>query len=280
MLLAVGRLYIRTFPTGRGRLSLATNLAKWIKLADSPLHRTQKIHLSSLPIEYQYNARSVVGVWLELFGAWEEANLISMVKFLKALPPADRTMLDIGANYGLYALTAACHVPRLTAYAFECDPDVCRYLEENVKLNRETLNRQGSDVRVVRKAVSDHSGETTFWKSDDDGDGSLLQASNGSKRATKIRIECIDGHGIADLLGGRTVDFAKIDVQGAELAVVSTLSALLEARRFRRLQIELCRGCEPTIERLQESGYRLVAGSLASLEREPWNDFIFDRATS
>lgn len=279
ILLATAKRYTRSFPKSRGRLWLARHLLPCVRASKDPLARTQTIHQSSFPIRYSYSARSVVGVWLELFGAWEEPNLVSMVEFLKALPPAERTLLDIGANYGLYSLTAACHIPRLTAYAFECDPQVCRYLEKNVALNRETLNRMGSDVKVIRMAVSDHSGAATFWKSNDDGDGSLLQASNESQRTDEIRVECIDGRGIADLLGKRTVDFAKIDVQGAELTVVSTLGAILEARRLRRLQIELTRGCEPVIERLQRAGYGLVAGSLASLEREPWSDFVFDPAT-
>jgi FkbM family methyltransferase len=280
ILLALAKQYTRRFPGGRGRLWLARHLLPFTHASVDPIDRTQTIHKSSFPIRYTYSARNVVGVWLELFGAWEEANLIAMVEYLKTLPPSERTMLDIGSNYGLYALTAACHIPRLTAYAFECDPVVIRYLEANIELNRDNLRRQGSEVHVVKLAVSDRSGEATFWRSGDDGDGSLLQASNESERTNGFRVECIDGPGIAGLLGLCIVDFAKIDVQGAELPVVSTLRPLLEEGRFRRLQIELTRGYEPTIDILRQADYQLVTGSLSSLEIEPWNDFIFDRARS
>jgi FkbM family methyltransferase len=119
-------------------------------------------------------------------------------------------MVDIGAYTGFYAIAAAQRGATVTAY--EPNPVVHRRLKENVAAN---------NVRVtcVRKAVSDKVERRHFYTSHD-----MTSAGRFYERvgADRIDVDC------EPLASDAKVTAIKIDVEGAELAVLIGADAVIQ----------------------------------------------------
>lgn len=129
------------------------------------------------------------------------------------------TVIDIGANFGSFAIVAARKVgPTGKVIAFEPNPGVCQRLIRNV-----TINRLGN-VEVRNEAVGGEDGEivllmqrrssltTTFTSIDQ-------RVSEGSRPIT------VKASAIASVLGsvGGSVALLKIDCEGAEYEIFDGL---------------------------------------------------------
>ncbi|HEY6794176.1 MAG TPA: FkbM family methyltransferase [Kineosporiaceae bacterium] len=145
------------------------------------------------------------------------------------LAARSRTIIDVGANIGLYSCLAAQHGPTGSrVVAFEPVPDNVAYLRRNL-----AENGHGVRVRVEAVAVGDRSGDVTIYQVE--GDVSIgthsVSARNASDSATSLRVPmaCLDEyvahHGITD------VDVVKVDVEGFEAAVLAGAARLLRAQR-------------------------------------------------
>lgn len=141
------------------------------------------------------------------------------------------TVLDIGANIGLYALTfSRLAGPTGRVYAFEPAPDLFAALDEARRLNRAENLRTfacglGASDATLRL-------ERSFFNS---GDNRIGAAAGGgfSGEATAVPIRRGD-----DLVAeAPSVDFIKIDVQGWELHALRGLSETI--RRSPGVQIYL-----------------------------------------
>lgn len=140
------------------------------------------------------------------------------------------TVLDIGANSGLYALIAATVAPRARVVAFEPLPQALGYLRANV-----ALNELAQRVRIVPEAVSDACGEADFYVPA--GNEGLLEMSaslNPEFRpqhadVLKVPVTTIDGFVRAQALND--VSVLKIDVESQEHRVLAGAAALLQAQR-------------------------------------------------
>ena len=184
-------------------------------------------------------------------------------------------MLDIGANYGIYSITAACHVPNCRAYAFECNPSTLRILRDNVALNSTSIDQSDSSVTVVDKAVSSQSGKSQFLTNFDDGHGSLNinKESAASILRDVIEVPTIDGDWMMKNLDFETIDFCKIDVEGAEQSVIRGLGKLLIPKRIKRIQIEVFSKNSAVLDELLTYGYSIKAGSHATMHKVGLEDF-------
>lgn len=123
----------------------------------------------------------------------------------------DGVFLDIGANAGIYTLTAARAYAKLggkgRVLAVEANPTMQARLRYNVALN-------GLDdrVRLAPLALSDHDGEVEFSISASNLGESGLAATTG----TRIRVPCRTLAGLLEEHGVQRVDGMKIDVEGME----------------------------------------------------------------
>jgi FkbM family methyltransferase len=131
------------------------------------------------------------------------------------LQPGD-VFFDIGANLGLFTLTAAQRVgPTGHVYAFEPSSREAALLEQNIRLN-------GFDnVTIVREALSDHVGEAQFAVATDGGTNSLATNTHPEQKVQRwetVRLNTLDAfiaqHGVT------RVAMMKIDVEGGECAVL------------------------------------------------------------
>jgi len=124
--------------------------------------------------------------------------------------PAPR-ILDLGANIGLSVLFFKLLYPQSKITAFEADPKIFEYLEKNVHGNG------FADVELINKAVW-HANTRLRFSSEDagriahKGDGSIVE---------------VDAVNIAGYLKGKRFDFIKMDIEGAEGAVIRSLREYL-----------------------------------------------------
>lgn len=158
-----------------------------------------------------------------LTGRVERPVQQSMAEHLRA----GQTVYDIGANVGFFTVLAA-HLVGATGmvYAFEPVPDNARTARENASLNG------FQHVKVVEKAASDHAGREMLVLTRDAGGATLASMNENPPDAFReIAVELIR---IDDMVSAGTLrppDFVKLDVEGAEMAVLRGMQQTLRDHR-------------------------------------------------
>lgn len=162
-------------------------------------------------------ANPTVSTPLERDGFWERTET---EWFLRSIRPGD-IVVDIGANIGYYTLLAAQRVGDTgRVYAFEPDPSNFALLERNVGLNGFT------NVVLEQKAVSDAPGVLRLYFShSNSGDHRIFQPEGEDRAFEEVPAVTLDGY-----FEGReeSVDFVKVDTQGAEGKILAGMSGLVE----------------------------------------------------
>jgi FkbM family methyltransferase len=136
---------------------------------------------------------------------------------------AGMRVVDVGANRGWYTVLAARLVgPTGTVVAVEPDPVPLAQLRVNVEANGL------SNVTIIDHAVGDEEGEFRFVTERESALSHLARddADTGA-RDFRVRVQRLDDLVEDTRLG--TVDFVKVDVEGAELAVLAGAPQLLTA---------------------------------------------------
>ena len=168
------------------------------------------------------DGRPTVGMVIDVF---EEGT----TRLFQRLVKPGMLVMDVGAHVGYYTLLAARHVgPAGHVYAFEPDSDNHATLLKNIELNGY------HNVDVVRKAVSDQVGDAQLYLSATvSGKHSMYQ--HGLPERGSVAVETTTVDSILEELGWPHVDLIKIDVEGAEVAVLDGMIQLL--RKSARLNL-------------------------------------------
>ena len=153
-----------------------------------------------------------------------------------AQPKDNMIILDVGANDGRWIADVDKQFRRyrLHYHAFECAP----YCFENFERN----TRDISELKLVRKAVSDRAGSMTLYLPDT---GSGL-ASLHERRDTSVRpheygtleVETVDLDSYIEANGITQVDVPKIDVEGHEVSVLEGARRALKEHRIAAIMFE------------------------------------------
>ncbi len=196
----------------------------WEKQYFSLAHRARRA-FPSLPIPW----RLPFGAWWlaqngeldhKLMGeGFERTELRFVEKFLRP----GMTVLDIGAHHGLYTLLSSkCVGPRGHVISFEASPRERRRLNQHIRINH------CGNVRVEACAAGRECGLADFFIVDGACDwGNSLRAPFVSESTYKVRVEVRTVDDVLQGLGISEVDFIKLDVEGAELAVLQGAVRLL-----------------------------------------------------
>ncbi|HEX2023638.1 MAG TPA: FkbM family methyltransferase [Acidimicrobiales bacterium] len=141
---------------------------------------------------------------------------------LRALEPvvADGSVcFDVGANIGLYSLGLSQLTPNGRVFAFEPSPGAFEWLRRNLTANGVT------NVEAVHGAASDRVGTIAFHDvafftagSFTAEEGSYLDSE--AVGSTLVEVPCTTLDAFVESSGVERVDVLKIDVEGAELAVL------------------------------------------------------------
>lgn len=167
------------------------------------------------------DTRDIIQRYLYLYGCWEP----NLRRWLSArLQPTD-VFVDIGANIGYFSLLAASLVgPRGGVVSIEASPSIYRRLTDTIRLNG------ARNVRALHAAAADAPGRLRLFRAPAANLGaSSIFADVGYEDEGEV-----DAYPLYQLLTAAEAKRArviKIDVEGAEIAVVNGLLPLLASSR-------------------------------------------------
>ncbi len=198
-------------------------------------------------------------------------NWNEMLAWRRQLRPGS-VFVDVGANIGVYTLWAAesgAHV-----IAIEPDRDAFSCLQENLSLNN-------YDVTPLPLALSDRPGELRLTRARDSSLNHLV-FGDGPASTQTVAVDTLD-----NVLGERTADGVKIDVEGSERLVLEGSQRCLGDHRIRMLQVEwnemsqrmLAEDRSPIADLLRDHGYDLFrpnrAGELEPIQETGFGADVF-----
>ena len=213
--------------------------------------------------------------WGGFGSSWEEVSLQVWASLCRA---GNACILDIGANTGIYSLTAAVLDPEAEVVAFEPLARIAERLKTNAAMN-------GLDIKLAQLGVSDQTGTMTIF---DTVEGQNYSASLEEPLANTTSY-AIDVTTIDDFVTGsevrRPVGLVKIDVEKHEPSVVRGMSRLIETDRptmlieilDRRIgdQIgELVRGHDYRLFQIDEQAGLIETKQLGHTGARNWNHLI------
>ena len=146
-------------------------------------------------------------------GAYEKPTNDILIKYIEK----GDTVIEAGANTGTETILISRLVGEIgSVLAFEPVPHISEKLSYNCEINKLT------NVNISNLALSDSTGETTFYIADEDfinqGMGSLDGSHQKVKRKINVQLETLDNYFTLNNI--KKLDFLKMDVQGAEYQIL------------------------------------------------------------
>jgi FkbM family methyltransferase len=228
-----------------GALALRT-LLSWLERG---VLRVPQGHAGGLAFDMHYLPLSHAHIGSLAFGNLETAVQEAMVRHLGP----GGVFYDVGANLGFFSLLAA-HLVGLDqgqVYAFEAAPDNARAIRANAELN------SIPNITVIDKAVSSRAGTGRLQIVDDQSWSKLEEYGEHpyTERVIDIELVAIDDLLRAGALAPPTA--VKIDVEGAEIAVLDGMRETLE-RHQPAVICELHGTHGEFLAAMRNHGYRLI----------------------
>lgn len=201
--------YIAHCPFEKGKGRLLHELKKWLSAPGD----TATV-ITSFGCAMEVDLMDHVQRWIYFFGAYERP----LVEFFRARLTKGMVFADVGAQVGQYTLLSAkCVGAEGHVHAFEPSPATLLRLRKNIALNG------FQNVTFHELAVADFSGETELHIQEQNPDGvntgtnSLRMKSDWTQAAHVV----VPVRPLDDVLCNiKRLDALKVDVEGAELAVI------------------------------------------------------------
>jgi FkbM family methyltransferase len=167
-----------------------------------------------------------------------------------------QTVVDAGANVGMFSLVASRHAQRVIA--IEPDPINYRVLDLNLNENHVT------NVEALNAALWVEDGEISFATGLHATDGAVSSNGHGDLTVNAVSLETIvDRYGDIDLL--------KLDIEGAEEDVLPAAEVLPRISRI-VAELHLSEPDEerPMVEALERAGFEVTIVPASSLYTTKW----------
>ena len=140
-------------------------------------------------------------------------------------------IFDCGANIGMATLYFKTNFPRSRIEAFEPDPLAFKTLEENVAQNGL------EEVSLHQCALWDSEGELDFYV-DKVAPGALVMSILPERLGSHGGRIRVPAERLSRFIGGEGVDFLKVDVEGAEEALLTDLAREGSLRKVKQIAVE------------------------------------------
>ena len=192
--------------------------------------------------------------------------------FFESLLKPGMTVLDLGANVGIYtlrALRAGCRV-----FSFEPTPRTKQILQQNIKVNGFA---ESGRAHVIEAAVSNICGSATFYeKLGVCGQNTLYQEENETGIAVTVKTITLDS--LRERLG--RIDVIKMDIEGAEYNALLGMQELLRENESVQIIMEFApvhikrAGHEPSelLQLIKRLGFGIFAVDETRAETRPASD--------
>ena len=178
---------------------------------------------------YSDNGRDQIArnIWVHGLLAYEAPLPELFMRLVKGA----QTVLDVGANSGLYAILAALTEPRCSVISFEPLPEALKCLRANLR-----ANQLEARVTVVEAAAGSSQGQMDLFIPENKF-GEVLETSASLVREfrpkhsniIKVRVETLDDYVAANCKS--RVSILRADVEGAEHQVLQGATEILKNHR-------------------------------------------------
>ena len=163
-----------------------------------------------------------------LSGRWEPGT----VRVVRRLVQRGMVAVDVGAHVGYFTrILARCVGPHGRVFAFEPHPGNYEILLRNT--------RALSQVEAVNSAVTDDEHPRVLFASRTSSATHTLRRDHADKAAVEIEVPGTSLDSFLAARGVQRLDFAKIDVEGSELEVLSGMERLLHLSPAPHVVVEL-----------------------------------------
>jgi FkbM family methyltransferase len=147
----------------------------------------------------------------------------STLKWFTRLLPHSRTVIDVGANTGIYALIAGVQNRQRDVWAFEALPAVHEHLQSNIRLNRL------ANVHSHALALTNFDGEITLHVQRSVTLPTTASTLDGFRMRTHgITVPARTLDSLVDELAIVNVDLIKVDTEATEHIVLEGATELLK----------------------------------------------------
>jgi 31-O-methyltransferase len=157
------------------------------------------------------------------------------------IPKPTDTVLDVGANIGVFAIYLTWRAPGIKVHCFEPSTDARSRLIQNVRHNR----LEGM-VHAHAYAIFNARCRRALWNGPSTSLNSFFCPSSLSADPSCEEVECIPLTAALDYTQAETIDLVKIDVEGSELEILEGVTTN-EWRRIRKLAIEFHEDLRPGV---------------------------------
>lgn len=162
-------------------------------------------------IRVSKNESFIVPDVASFLSTYKELFLDGIYEYTVTEDQRPNVILDFGANIGMSLYFFAENYPSARIEGYEADPNIYRYLKQNVE-----NNIKSSSVKIYNKAVWDENTVLEFYS--EGADGGRIKGENNSKG---ILVEAIN---VVDILEQHEIiDFLKIDIEGAERKIIPAM---------------------------------------------------------
>ena len=237
--------------------------ALWLELRKAAIGALRRLNPGDISIRHHYTGERITlhsfkhkGYWY--YGKQRESQ--SMALFARLVRPQD-TVIEVGGHIGYLSLYFAQLVgQRGQVIVFEPGTNNLPYTRANL--------RTKPNVRLIEAAVADFCGKASFYVEDYTGqnnsllshysrfDDNLTNAGlRGQMTKSVVEVDCTTLDEFATTLTVPSPSFIKIDVEGAELAVLGGMQQMLRAENA-ALMVEVTEHASAVYELLTSAGYK------------------------
>jgi FkbM family methyltransferase len=217
-------------------------------------------------ITMEADSRDLVSQTILVKGLWEP-KLTGII--MKSLPTGG-VFIDVGAHIGYYSLLASRRVGAAgRVVAVEPNPETLQRLRRNLALN------DSGNITVEEMACTDRETTLQFFPAgiENSGESSLSRQNAKAARAVTVRGRPLDE--IVRSLALDRVDLIKIDVEGAEMQVLTGMREIL-ARQRPKIVIELKPDLLANMGASLEAAKAVFASNNYTLaERDSVDDYVW-----
>ena len=170
---------------------------------------------------------------------------------IRELVPLNGLFLDCGANCGLIGLLA--HQYRMARVIFiEPHPRLAKSILENIR-----INNFGSSCELIETAVSDLGGDISFYEDlkNDGGHSVHVDSEDRDKRCFIGKVKCLTLKTIIEERNLSKIHFLKIDTEGNDFNVLTSLGDLLQPSLIEVLFVEMTQNQEAICNLMHTNGY-------------------------
>lgn len=198
----------------------------------------------------------VISRYIAIKKEWEQNE----TNFLKTIIHEGMIVVDIGANIGYFSLLLSNLIGSTgKVFSFEPNPRSFNFLKKNTEQNKI------KNIKIFQNAVGNKDRMTKLFLSkinfgDNRISPTLIEDTDAEREIIDVKMVTLD-----NILQNETIDFLKVDSQGAEMKILEGAKKTLEKNKKIKMFLEFwpiglkSQGCEPLnfLSKIHSLGFKI-----------------------